>query len=127
MTGGRVPAASRVNEPQTLGILATMEATSVTEPTKNSMLELGIFKRGHVYTVFKLGLYKEINRLTLRSANRVVSICQAFAPRVFAHGIKPERIRILHNAAIPTSPVTNEECAQLRDSLGRTEALRCVC
>jgi glycosyltransferase involved in cell wall biosynthesis len=76
------------------------------------------FQHGYVYTDFKLGLYNQVDRLTLRSADRVVSVCQAFAPRLVAYGVKPERIRILHNAAVPMPPVSDLERAQLREQLG---------
>jgi glycosyltransferase involved in cell wall biosynthesis len=76
------------------------------------------FQHGYQHTNLKLRLYNQVDRLTLRSADRVVSVCQAFAPRLVAYGVKPERIRVLHNAAVPTPPVPTLERDQLRQQLG---------
>lgn len=76
------------------------------------------FQHGHAYPDLKQRLYNQVDRLTLRSADRVVSVCRAFAPALVAYGVKPERIRILHNAAIPMPPIADLERAQLRDQLG---------
>jgi glycosyltransferase involved in cell wall biosynthesis len=76
------------------------------------------FQHGYQDTDLKLRLYNQVDRLTLRSADRVVSVCQAFAPRLVAYGVDPHRIRILHNAAVPARPVTDLERMQLRERLG---------
>lgn len=76
------------------------------------------FQHGYQHTNLKLRLYNQVDRFTLRSADRVVSVCQAFAPRLVAYGVKAERIRVLHNAAVPTPPVPAQERAQLRRQLG---------
>jgi glycosyltransferase involved in cell wall biosynthesis len=76
------------------------------------------FQHGYAYPDLKQRLYNQVDRLTLRSAHRVVSVCQAFAPRLVAFGVKPERIRILHNAATPMPPTSDLERAQLRDQVG---------
>jgi glycosyltransferase involved in cell wall biosynthesis len=76
------------------------------------------FQHGHTYPDFKQRLYNEVDRLTLRSADRVVSVCAAFAPRLISYGVRPERIRVLHNAAVPAPPVAETERTQLRGELG---------
>jgi glycosyltransferase involved in cell wall biosynthesis len=76
------------------------------------------FQHGYAYPDFKQKLYNQVDRLTLRSADRVVTVCQAFAPRLVAFGVKPERIRILHNAAVSMPPISRLEHTQLRDQLG---------
>lgn len=76
------------------------------------------FQHGYTYTDLKQRLYNQVDRLTLRSADRVVSVCQAFAPRLIALGVKPERIRVLHNAAMATPPSSDLQRAQLRNELG---------
>jgi glycosyltransferase involved in cell wall biosynthesis len=76
------------------------------------------FHHGDVFTDLKQRLYNQVDRVSLRSADRVVSVCQAFAPRLVSYGVKPERIRILHNAAIPMPPIPDLERAQLRDQMG---------
>lgn len=76
------------------------------------------FQHGYQHTDLKLRLYNQLDRLSLRSADRVVSVCQAFAPRLLAYGVSPERIRVLHNAAVPTPAVPEQERVQLRAQLG---------
>ena len=76
------------------------------------------FQHGYQDTDLKLRLYNQVDRLTLRSADRVISVCQAFAPRLVARGVKPDRIRILHNAAIRTPLIPAVECTRLRAQLG---------
>jgi glycosyltransferase involved in cell wall biosynthesis len=76
------------------------------------------FQHGYQDTDLKLRLYNQVDRLTLRYADRVVSVCQAFAPRLVAYGVDPRRIRILHNAAVPVRPVTELERTQLCERLG---------
>lgn len=76
------------------------------------------FQHGDVYTDLKQRLYNQVDRLTLPSADRVVSVCHAFTPRLIGYGVRPERIRILHNAATPATPTATAERAQLREQLG---------
>jgi glycosyltransferase involved in cell wall biosynthesis len=75
------------------------------------------FQHGYQDTDLKLRLYNQVDRVTLRSADRVISVCRAFAPRLIAYGVKPERIRVLHNAAVPTASVPDTRRMQLRDQL----------
>jgi glycosyltransferase involved in cell wall biosynthesis len=76
------------------------------------------FQHGDVHSDFKQRLYNQVDRLSLRAADRVVSVCQAFVPRLLTYGVKRERIRILHNAALPMPPTSDIERTQLRDELG---------
>jgi glycosyltransferase involved in cell wall biosynthesis len=76
------------------------------------------FHHGDTYTDFKQRLYNHFDRVSLRSADRVVAVCQAFAPRLAACGVTPDRICILHNSVMPLSPVSPSERAELRSRLG---------
>lgn len=76
------------------------------------------FQHGNTYTDFKQRLFNHVDRVSLRSADRAVTVCQAFAPRLVACGVTPDRIRILHNSVTPLSPVSPSECSQLRGRLG---------
>ena len=80
------------------------------------------FQHGYQDTDLKLRLYNQVDRLTLRAADRVISVCQAFAPRLIAYGVRPDRIRILHNAAVEGGPVMDSERATLRAALGIHES-----
>jgi glycosyltransferase involved in cell wall biosynthesis len=76
------------------------------------------FHHGDTYTDLKQRLFNHVDRVSLRSADRAVTVCQAFAPRLAACGVMPERIRILHNAVVPPSPVSASESSELRARLG---------
>jgi glycosyltransferase involved in cell wall biosynthesis len=76
------------------------------------------FHHGDAYPDFKQRLYNQVDRVTLRVADRVISVCEAFGPRLVGYGVDPERIRILHNAATPLPQVAEPERARLREQLG---------
>lgn len=76
------------------------------------------FHHGDTYTDFKQRLYNNIDRVTIRSADRVVSVCQAFSARLAARGVDPGRLRILHNSVLPLSPVSSTERTKYRIQLG---------
>lgn len=76
------------------------------------------FHHGDTYTDLKQRLYNQVDRMTLRSADCVVTVCQAFTSRLTAFGVRPERVRILHNAATPIASITDTERDQLRNELG---------
>jgi glycosyltransferase involved in cell wall biosynthesis len=76
------------------------------------------FHHGDVYTDFKQRLFNHVDRVSLRSADRVVTVCKAFEPRLATFGVKPDLVRILHNSVVPLSPVSPAERAQLRSQLG---------
>jgi glycosyltransferase involved in cell wall biosynthesis len=76
------------------------------------------FQHGYTSIDLKLRLYNQIDRLTLRSADRVVSVCQAFAPKLVEFGVRSDRIRALHNAAVPIAPSSETDRTGLLDQLG---------
>lgn len=83
------------------------------------------FHHGDTYTSWKQRAYNELDRLTLRSADAVITVCQAFVPLLMARGVRRDRIRVLHNAAAPIRPVGERERQQLREALaiGSDEAV----
>jgi glycosyltransferase involved in cell wall biosynthesis len=76
------------------------------------------FQHGYTTTDLKMRLYNQLDRWSLRSADRVVTVCQAFIPKLVSQGVSRERIRVLHNSVIPWPAVSAEERANLRKSLG---------
>jgi glycosyltransferase involved in cell wall biosynthesis len=76
------------------------------------------FQHGYTYPDLKQRLYNQVDRVSLRAADRVVSVCQAFVPRLVAFGVRPERIRVLHNAAAPLPVGWDTQRSQLREELG---------
>jgi glycosyltransferase involved in cell wall biosynthesis len=76
------------------------------------------FQHGYTATDLKLRVYNQIDRLTFRSADRVVSVCQAFAPALVNFGVRPDKIRALHNAAVAATPSSDGDRTELLDRLG---------
>ena len=76
------------------------------------------FHHGDTYTDFKQRLINNADRVSLRSADRVVTVCKAFEPRLATFGVETNRVRILHNSIVPVAPVSPAERAQLRGRLG---------
>lgn len=76
------------------------------------------FQHGYTVPDLKMRIYNQLDRLTLRSADRVVTVCQAFVPQLLAYGVQPDRVRILHNSILPPPPVSQSDQLQLRREFG---------
>lgn len=83
------------------------------------------FHHGDTYTDLKQRAYNQLDRVSLRSADRVITVCQAFMPLLVSRGVRPERIRVLHSATVGAPPVCEAEQLKLREALGieATEAV----
>lgn len=84
------------------------------------------FHHGYTTTDLKMLLYNQVNRWSLPSAERVVTVCQPFARMLARRGVSPERIAVLHNLTsfIPAPP--EEAVATLRARLGIPAGARVV-
>jgi glycosyltransferase involved in cell wall biosynthesis len=76
------------------------------------------FQHGYQDTDLKLRLYNQLDRVSLRSADRVISVCEAFAPRLIKFGVLPKRIRVLHNSAVPAAHVATSARERVRRDFG---------
>jgi glycosyltransferase involved in cell wall biosynthesis len=56
------------------------------------------FHHGYTTTDLKMRVYNQLDRWSLRSAERVVTVSQAFAHSLVRDGVPPERVVVLHNA-----------------------------
>ena len=56
---------------------------------------------GYTQTDAKVKLYNNLDWWSLRAARRVITVSGAFAKELEAHGVRPERIRVLHNSIAP--------------------------
>lgn len=72
------------------------------------------FHHGYTSTTKTMLLYNQLDRWSLRSARRVVTVCRAFTPQLTACGVPESRIRILHNSVTPFAPVAGETLTALR-------------
>ncbi len=74
---------------------------------------------GYTQTDAKVKLYNNLDLWSLRAARRVITVSGAFAKELEAHGVKPERIRVLHNSIVPNwlTPERAGDKAALRAAL----------
>jgi glycosyltransferase involved in cell wall biosynthesis len=79
------------------------------------------FHHGDAYTNLRQRFYNHIDRFSLRDADRVITVCDAFGRRLIRTGVPPGHLRILHNSAVPPPALTSAERLALRGSLGATE------
>jgi glycosyltransferase involved in cell wall biosynthesis len=76
-----------------------------------------VFHHGYTYTDFKMRLYNGLDRVSLRKADRALTVCRPFAEQLAERGVTRERIRVQH---VPVRPfeVDEQDVARLRQELG---------
>ena len=79
------------------------------------------FHHGDAYPNLRQRFYNQIDRFSLRDADRVVTVCDAFGRKLMRSGISSQHLRILHNSAVPPPALMNSEREALRGSLGVTD------
>lgn len=82
------------------------------------------FNHGYTTTDRKMLIYNRLDRWSLPKADRVVTVCDAFAKQLMKMGVARERIHVQHNSIRP-EPVTKDSSA-LRKQLGIDEAQRLI-
>jgi glycosyltransferase involved in cell wall biosynthesis len=78
------------------------------------------FHHGYTTTDVKMQLYNRLNRWSLPTAHRVVTVCGAFAPQLTREGVRPERIFVRHNSINPNGnvDVDDDDTRALKEKLG---------
>lgn len=79
------------------------------------------FNHGYTSTNRKVLLYNRLDRWSLPKADRVVTVCEAFAIGLVSMGVPRERIHVQHNSIRPEPPATALETQALRTKLGLDE------
>lgn len=78
------------------------------------------FHHGYTWPTLKARAYNQLDRWSLRSATKVLTVSQPFRDQLAAIGVRPERIEIIHNA-IPAGwgvrARGSDESARLRTRL----------
>lgn len=64
------------------------------------------FQHGYTTTNLRMLVYNQLDRWTLRRAHRVITVCQAFTPKLISYGVDPSRVRVLHNSVVPVETPT---------------------
>ena len=83
------------------------------------------FHHGYTATDLKMRLYNQLDRWSLRAADRVVTVCRPFAQELERRGIPSARIRIQHMPVSPLAP-SSDQALELRRRLGIAAGERVV-
>ena len=74
------------------------------------------YHHGYTYTDLKMRVYNQLDRWSLPSADRVVTVCDVFRHQLTNLGVRPDRIRVLGNCIEPhQSP--SQTSTELRERL----------
>lgn len=76
------------------------------------------FHHGYTRTMARVRVYNQMNRLSLPYADRVITVCGAFAGELTKAGVRAERILVQHNSIRPEKAAGPEEAEALRARLG---------
>ena len=82
----------------------------------------------HGYTTenFKMRVYNQLDRWSLLSADKVVTVCAPFARLLARRGVSEERIEVVPNAIEGPPPATEQEVAALRQQFGLRQGERVI-
>lgn len=87
------------------------------------------FHHGYTTTNLKMRAYNQLDRWSLRGADRVVTVSHAFALDLSRLGVRQDRIRVLHNsvdAGRMMDEETKAEAASLRARIGVASGERII-
>ena len=79
------------------------------------------YHHGYTSTDRKMLLYNRLNRWSLPSADRVITVCGAFAKQLSHAGVCPERLAVRHNAVVPPKLLSAGERHALRKKFAIAE------
>jgi glycosyltransferase involved in cell wall biosynthesis len=80
------------------------------------------FHHGYTKTNFREHLYNRMDRLSLPTANRVITVCDAFARELAGAGVARERINVQHNSIRPEKMASAKEAQAIRAKFGIAES-----
>jgi glycosyltransferase involved in cell wall biosynthesis len=84
------------------------------------------FHHGYTRMSHRVRAYQQLDRLSLRHADRVVTLCRPFVEQLVARGVRRDRIEVISNAVTPQARPSPATLGALRESLGLTESDRVV-
>lgn len=76
------------------------------------------YHHGYTKTSWKVSLYQNLDRLTLRFPDRVITLCQPFARTLEKHGVPPGKLRVISNAIDPPTRPDTAAIQAFRSSHG---------
>ena len=84
------------------------------------------FHHGYTRTSARVFMYQQLDRISLRAADRVVTVCEPFVHQLVRRGVNPSKITILKNAVEERARPTDFELQCLRRRLGLQTADRII-
>lgn len=90
---------------------------------RNPQLRWLAFQHGYAYPDLKQRLYNQLDRFTLPYAERVVTVCQAYARDLASRGVAPARLRVLHNSVAVRPLLSAAAQATFIDQLGLSKTV----
>jgi glycosyltransferase involved in cell wall biosynthesis len=72
------------------------------------------YHHGYTTTNLKMRGYNRLNRWSLPSAARVITVCQAFADQLTQAGVREHRLRFCHNSVVAPRTLTTDEQQELK-------------
>jgi glycosyltransferase involved in cell wall biosynthesis len=82
------------------------------------------FHHGYTATDMKMQFSNQLDRWSLRAADRILTVCHPFARDLESKGIRPSRIRVQHMPIRPFQPIDRERIAKLRQQLDIADGTR---
>jgi len=79
------------------------------------------WNHGYTATSWLDRSYTQLDRLSLRGAHRMVTVCRPFADKLVTLGVPREKITVLHNSVKPFVAPPPEDVAYLRRSFGLSD------
>jgi len=73
------------------------------------------YHHGYTSTDAKMLVYNQLNRWSLPSADRVITVCDAFAQQLVRAGVRRERISVCHNSVKAPRTISKDEQQTLRN------------
>ncbi len=84
------------------------------------------YHHGYTTTDLKMRFYNQLNRWSLPSAARVITVCEPFALQLARAGVARERISVRHNSVSPPAPADSEVVETLRREVAAAEGERLI-
>lgn len=84
------------------------------------------YHHGYTTTDLKMRAYNQLNRWSLPSASRVITVCDAFANDLSRAGVQRELISVCHNSVVTPAAGLTQEASRLREQLGIRPSERVV-
>jgi glycosyltransferase involved in cell wall biosynthesis len=80
------------------------------------------FHHGYTRMSSRVRAYQQLDRVSLRHADRVVTLCRPFVEQLVARGVQRDRIDVISNAVTPQPRPPPAVLSALRGSLGLSES-----